>query len=151
MSMTLATPTEPTLASGYEAYVGPVRKVEGGDAYALSFTIEQHHLNGADMLHGGMMMSFAAIVLAGAAREAAAEQGAGRDVEALSVNCDFTGPGKPGDVVTAVAEITRRTRTVVFLSCDLKVEDGDQPRMLMAATGVYRIFSTDATKDTADD
>ena len=136
MSMTLATPTAPTLSSGFEAYVGPVTKVEGREAYTLSFPIEQHHLNGADMLHGGMMMSFASITLAGAAREAA-----GDAVETLSINCDFTGPGKPGDVVTATATITRRTRTVVFLSCDVQVEDADAaaPRMLMAATGVFRI------------
>ena len=91
------------------------------------------------MLHGGMMMSFASIVLAGAAREAA-----GSAVEALSVNCDFTGPGKLGDVVTATAEITRRTRSVVFLSCDVKARgsDGDN-RMLMAATGVYKVASRD--------
>ncbi|MGD1935535.1 MAG: PaaI family thioesterase [Candidatus Phaeomarinobacter sp.] len=100
--------------NGFEAYVGPVTRVSDmDDTFTLSFTIEQQHLNGADMLHGGMMMSFASIVLAGAAREAA-----GGTVEALSVNCDFTGPGKLGDVVTATAEITRRTRSVVFLSRD---------------------------------
>lgn len=137
MTISMTSP-EPT---GFEAYVGPVTRVSGSsnDAFTLSFTIEQQHLNGADMLHGGMMMSFASIVLAGAAREAA-----GSAVEALSVNCDFTGPGKLGDVVTATAEITRRTRSVVFLSCDVKARgnDGDN-RMLMAATGVYKVASRD--------
>lgn len=126
---------------GFEAYVGPVTRVSGtDDAFTLSFTIEQQHLNGADMLHGGMMMSFASIVLAGAAREAA--DGA---VEALSVNCDFTGPGKLGDKVTATALITRRTRSVVFLSCDVQAqaEGEDAPRMLMAATGVYKVVRHD--------
>ena len=126
---------------GFEAYVGPVTRVNGtDDAFTLSFTIEQQHLNGADMLHGGMMMSFASIVLAGAARDAA--DGA---VEALSVNCDFTGPGKLGDLVTATALITRRTRSVVFLSCDVRAQaDGENaPRMLMAATGVYKVVRHD--------
>lgn len=133
MSMTLAAPQD----TGFEAYVGPVTRVSGtDDAFTLKFTIEQHHLNGADMLHGGMMMSFASIVLAGAAQEAAAAE-----VEALSVNCDFTGPGKLGDVVTATATVTRRTRSVVFLSCDVEAGAGDNTRMLMAATGVYRVIS----------
>ena len=120
-------------SSGFEAYIGPVTPVDG-DGFSLGFKIEPHHLNGADMLHGGMMMSFASVVLAGAAREAADS-----DVEALSVNCDFTGPGKPGDMVTAVAQVTRRTRTIVFLSCDVSVGD----RMLMTATGVYRVVKDD--------
>ncbi len=121
--------------SGYETYIGPVQQVDMGDgAAALGFTIVPHHLNGADMLHGGMMMSFASMVLAAAAREAA-----GGDVEALSVNCDFTGPGKPGDEVTGIASVTRRTRTIVFLSCDIQVGD----RMLMTATGVYRVVTND--------
>jgi len=128
--------------SGFETYVGPVTRVSDNtsdDLFTLGFTIEQQHLNGADMLHGGMMMSFASIVLAGAARDAA-----GGAVEALSVNCDFTGPGQLGDVVTATAEITRRTRSVVFLSCDVKARGGDgEERMLMAATGVYKVASRD--------
>lgn len=128
-------------ATGFEAYVGPVTRVNNtDDTFTLSFAIEQQHLNGADMLHGGMMMSFASIVLAGAAREAA-----DGTVEALSVNCDFTGPGKLGDKVTATALITRRTRSVVFLSCDVqaRAHGDDAPRMLMAATGVYKVVRHD--------
>jgi len=126
--------------AGFEPYIGPLEQVPDGDGgFALRFTIAPQHLNGADMLHGGMMMAFAAIVLAGTARAAA-----DTDVEALAVNCDFTGPGKLGDVVTGRASVTRRTRTIVFLSCEIKtggVQAGDEsaPRLLMTATGVYKV------------
>lgn len=142
MTISIKNPEPGPEPTGFEAYVGPVTRVSDNtsdDVFTLSFTIEQQHLNGADMLHGGMMMSFASIVLTGAAREAA-----GGAVEALSVNCDFTGPGKLGDVVTATAEITRKTRSVVFLSCDVKASGNDgAERMLMAATGVYKVASRD--------
>jgi len=123
---------------GFESYVGPVSRIGGDDdPFAISFVIEQHHLNGADMLHGGMMMSFASIALAGGAQQAA-----GSSVEALSVNCDFTGPGKPGDTVTATTTVTRRTRSIVFLSCDVSATaDDGESRMLMTATGVYKVVA----------
>ena len=120
---------------GYEAYVGPVRALEApGGQVRIGFTIEPRHLNGADMLHGGMMMSFAAIALAHAARAAVADR-PGSAVEAMSINCDFTGPGRPGDEAVATARVTRATRTVVFCACDIEADT----RMLMTATGVFRV------------
>lgn len=127
-------------AAGYEPYVGPVRALDAPDGETrLAFTIEERHLNGADMLHGGMMMSFAAIALTHAARAAVADTPGSR-VAAMSVNCDFTGPGRRGDEAVATARITRRTRTVVFCSCDIAAAD----RLLMTATGVFRVAAPEA-------
>ncbi len=122
-------------ATGYEPHIGPVEVSE--DGARLRLRIEDHHLNGANMLHGGMMMSFAAMAL-----RHAAEADAGRPVEALSVNCDFVGPGKPGTVAEAETEVTRRTRTVVFLNA--AVVSGDDT--LMVATGVFRIPADEGGK-----
>jgi len=121
--------------AGFETYVGPVRLLDApaGELRA-AFTIERRHLNGADMLHGGMMMSFAAIALGRAARAAVANA-PGSAVEAMSINCDFTGPGKQGDTAIATARVTRRTRTIVFTSCD--IEAGG--RLLMTASGIFRV------------
>lgn len=118
--------------SGFGAYAGPVLRNEAG---AFTFEIAEHHLNGADRLHGGMMMTLAAIVLGAVARETATEKTPGATVRPLSLNCDFVSAGEKGDTVEGRADVTRATRTVLFISGELRVGS----RMLMTATGVYAI------------
>ena len=120
-----------TLSAGFEQFVGPISYERGEDDLKLTFTIADHHLNGDGFLHGGMMMTLASAVLGQLARETAE----GAETAPLSLNCDFVGPGRGGAAVVGTAEITRRTRTVLFASAELRA--GDQ--LMMTVTGVYRI------------
>lgn len=117
--------------SGFGAYAGPVLRKDGD---AFTFEIAEHHLNGDERLHGGMMMTLASIVLGEVAKQTVAER-QGAKVRPLSLNCDFVSAGEKGDVVEGRAEVTRATRTVLFISGDLRVGT----RILMTATGVYAI------------
>ena len=123
--------------SGFGGYAGPVFR----DGDAFTFEIAEHHLNGADRPHGGMMMTLAAIVLADVAKDAAREKEAEAQVRALSLNCDFVSAGEKGETITGRAEVTRATRTVLFISGELRAGD----RILMTATGVYAIKGPDET------
>jgi acyl-coenzyme A thioesterase PaaI-like protein len=120
---------------GFGDFAGPVfRKGE-----VFVFDIAPQHLNSDERLHGGMMMSLASIVLGEIAREAAAGAEAGAATRPLSVNCDFVSAGMTGERVEGRARVTRATRTVLFISGELKVGE----RVLMSATGVYAIKSRD--------
>ena len=121
--------------SGFGAYAGPVFR----DGDRFTFEISEHHLNGADRLHGGMMMTLAAIVLTDVAKEAARAKDEAAEVRALSLNCDFVSAGEKGETIEGRAEVTRATRTVLFISGELRAGD----RILMTATGVYAIKGTD--------
>jgi acyl-coenzyme A thioesterase PaaI-like protein len=123
----------PVQTSGFGGFAGPVFR--GGEVFV--FDIAAQHLNGDERLHGGMMMSLASIVLGEIAREAAAGAEAGADARPLSINCDFVSAGTAGERVEGRAHVTRATRTVLFVSGDLKVGE----RVLMTATGVYAIKS----------
>lgn len=122
--------------SGFGAYAGPVLRNEAG---SFIFEIADHHLNGDDRLHGGMMMTLASVVLGTVAKETAAGKSEGATVRPLSLNCDFVSAGEKGDTVEGSANVTRATRTVLFISGELRVG----PRILMSATGVYAIKGTD--------
>lgn len=124
--------------SGFGAYAGPVLRQDGG---GFTFEIAEHHLNGDERLHGGMMMTLASIVLGAVAKETAAEKSPGATVRPLSLNCDFVSAGEKGDRVEGRAEVTRATRTVLFISGELRVGE----RMLMTATGVYAIKDASET------
>ncbi len=128
----------PVDTSGFGAYAGPVLRAADGGAFL--FEIEARHLNGAERLHGGMMMALASIVLGQVAKETARAKSPDAQVKPLSLNCDFVSAGENGDKVEGRAEVTRATRTVLFISGELRVGT----RILMTATGVYAIKEQDA-------
>lgn len=130
--------SSPVDTSGFGAYAGPVLRADSGGAFL--FEIEERHLNGADRLHGGMMMALASIVLGQVAKETARARTADAEVKPLSLNCDFVSAGEKGETVEGRAEVTRATRTVLFISGELRVGD----RILMTATGVYAIREPEA-------
>jgi acyl-coenzyme A thioesterase PaaI-like protein len=126
----------PVQTQGFGGFAGPVFR--GGEVFI--FDIAPQHLNSDERLHGGMMMSLASIVLGEVARETAANAEAGAETRPLSINCDFVSAGAAGERVEGRAHVTRATRTVLFISGDLKVGE----RVLMTATGVYAIKSPDS-------
>jgi len=128
----------PVDTSGFGAYAGPVLRADSGGSF--EFAIEARHLNGADRLHGGMMMALASIVLGQVAKETARARTANAEVKPLSLNCDFVSAGEKGETVEGRAEVTRATRTVLFISGELRVGG----RILMTATGVYAIREPEA-------
>tara|TARA_R110002110_G_scaffold30881_1_gene109212 strand:- start:1281 stop:1682 length:402 start_codon:yes stop_codon:yes gene_type:complete len=124
--------------SGFGAFAGPVLRAQDDDCF--TFQIAEHHLNGADRLHGGMMMTLASIVLGQVAKDAIAAKQAGASLRPLSLNCDFVSAGEKGETVEGRAEVTRATRTVLFISGELSAGG----RMLMTVTGVYAIAPPNA-------
>lgn len=122
---------------GFGGFAGPVMRGEDKDGAVFLFDIAQQHLNGDDRLHGGMMMSLASIVMGETANLAVAAQD-GATARPLSLNCDFVSAGEPGERVEGRAEVTRATRSVLFISGELRVGG----RILMTATGVYAIKSS---------
>ena len=119
--------------TGFNGYVGPVW--QSADKSEFLFDIRAEHLNGGGALHGGMMMALADIVMGRTVRDAL------DDARALtiSLNCDFIGPSKLGERVRGTATITRKTRSIVFINCELTVAD----RTIMTATGIWKILGAE--------
>jgi acyl-CoA thioesterase len=81
----------------------------------LSMTIEDRHLNGFDMAHGGIIFALGDQAFGFASNS--------HDVPAVAEQCAITyaAPAKAGDVLTAVAvETLRRRRSAVY---DVTVTD----------------------------
>ena len=67
---------------------------------------------------GGMLMAFVDMAMGQTSR---AETGA-TGGSTVSLNSDFVGPGRLHDVVEARVRVTRRARTMIFLSAELAPE-----------------------------
>ena len=120
--------------AGFNRFVGPLFRLperEGGKVRCFAFKAIDKHMNSADTVHGGMLMAFVDVAMSQTAR---AVTGA-KSCSTVSLNCDFVGPGRLGDVIEARVRVTRQARTMVFLSAELEVGE----RTLLVATGLWKI------------
>jgi uncharacterized protein (TIGR00369 family) len=124
----------PASTGGYNAFIGPLYRLpdaEGGQITRFAFIAAENHMNSAGSVHGGMLMSLADVAMS---RTSRLVSGAPR-CSTVSLTTDFVGPGRLGDLIEARIRITRRTRTMVFLSAEIVAGD----RTLLIATGLWKV------------
>jgi acyl-coenzyme A thioesterase 13 len=122
-------------SAGFNNYVGPFYRlpdVDGGAVRRFAFVVAEKHMNAGGTIHGGMLMSFVDMAMGQTAR---AETGA-TGGSTVSLNSDFVGPGRLHDVIEARVRVTRRARTMIFLSAELSAGD----RLLLVATGLWKVI-----------
>ncbi len=126
---------EEASTQGFNRYIGPLFRLpdsEGGALKRFVFAVEDKHMNGSGSVHGGMLMSFLDTAMS---RTARLDIGA-KSCSTVSLNCDFVGPGKLGDLIEARVRVTRRTRSMAFLSAELVAGD----HAIAVATGLWKII-----------
>jgi uncharacterized protein (TIGR00369 family) len=126
---------EEASTAGFNKFIGPLFRLpdaENGDVKRFVFAVADKHMNGSGSVHGGMLMSFLDTAMS---RTSRLDIGA-KSCSTVSLNCDFVGPGKLGDVIEARVRVTRRTRTMAFMAAELVVGD----RVLAVATGLWKII-----------
>ena len=101
----------------FEAWLGPFfeRDLPPEEQKAgrreVAFHVDERHLNGNGMAHGGMLMTFADAVLGGCAWDANDR----RTCVTLSMQSNFLKPARRGDLVVCRAEVVRCTRSITFV------------------------------------
>jgi uncharacterized protein (TIGR00369 family) len=117
---------------GFNSHAGPFwRLPDEGATHRYALLVEPKHMNSSGSLHGGVLMTFADIAMSQTSR---AVSGAAT-CSTVSLTCDFTGPGKLGDVIVARVRVTRQTRTMVFLAAELVCGE----RVLGVVTGLWKV------------
>ena len=119
---------------GFNLFAGPFWRLsvdDDGMGARYGFIALPKHMNSADSLHGGLLMTFADVAMSRTARLVASVEAC----NTVSLTADFVGPGKLGELIEAQVRITRRTRSVIFQSATITVGD----RVLMTATGLWKI------------
>lgn len=100
--------------------------------YEFKSSINENHLNAAGITHGGYL---SALIDAGAGTAAhrAAENA---PCVTISLELKFIGTSKIGDEIIGNVKILKKTRTLVFLFCDLKSKN----KIITSATGIWKIL-----------
>ena len=101
--------------------------------YEFKSKINENHLNAAGITHGGYL---SALVDAGSGT--AAHRAAG-NVPCVTISLDlkFIGISKLGDEIIGHTKILKKTKTLVFLFCELKCNN----KIITSASGVWKILA----------
>ena len=100
--------------------------------YEFKSTINENHLNAAGITHGGYL---SALVDAGAGT-AAHRSAENLPCVTISLDLKFIGASKIGDEITGNVKILKKTKTLIFLFCELRCNN----KIITSASGVWKIL-----------
>ena len=100
--------------------------------YEFKSVINENHLNSAGITHGGYL---AALIDAGAGT-AAHRSAQNASCVTISLDLKYIGASKIGDEIIGNVKILKKTKTLVFLFCELKCND----KIITSAYGVWKIL-----------
>ena len=122
-----------SLKEGFMKHNGGIlfRNVSETD-YEFKSTINKNHLNSAGITHGGYLSSLVDAG-AGTAAHRAAENA---PCVTISLELKFIGSSKEGDEILGHVKILKKTRTLVFLFCELRCNN----KIITSATGIWKIL-----------
>jgi uncharacterized protein (TIGR00369 family) len=119
---------------------GPLYGKWSGTHLLLGFRVEERHCNPGMVAHGGMLATFADMLLPIAARfQSKEEMGF---VPTVNLTCDFLAPAPLGAWVEGKAEPIKLTRNLLFAQ-GLATADGEP---VLRANGIFKITSKGSTK-----
>ena len=100
--------------------------------YEFKAVINENHLNAAGITHGGYL---AALIDAGAGT-AAHRSAENAPCVTISLDLKYIGASKIGDEIIGHVKILKKTKTLVFLFCELKCNN----KIITSASGVWKIL-----------
>ena len=100
--------------------------------YEFKTKINKNHLNAADITHGGYL---SALVDAGSGTAAHRATG-NMPCVTISLDLKYIGTSKLGDEIIGHTKILKKTKTLVFLFCELKCNN----KIITSASGVWKIL-----------
>ena len=100
--------------------------------YEFKSVINKNHLNAAGITHGGYL---AALIDAGAGT-AAHRSAQNAPCVTISLDLKYIGASKIGDEIIGHVKILKKTKTLVFLFCELKCNN----KVITSASGVWKIL-----------
>jgi len=122
-----------SLKPGFMKHNGGVmfRNISNSE-YEFKSTINKNHLNAAGITHGGYL---SALIDAGAG-SAAPRSADNAPCVTISLELKFIGASKEGDEITGRVKILKKTKTLVFLFCELSCND----KIIASASGIWKIL-----------
>ena len=102
-----------------EDHIGPFYYKQMGDRRIYAFMAQDKHCNVVDVVHGGVLMTFADFSLCMEATDHYKEE----DCVTVSFNCEFLSAARVGDLIECRANLTRKTGSLAFVTGAMRTGD----------------------------
>lgn len=131
----METQFEETGLSGYMGHNGgfQIRKISDLE-YEYRAAIQEFHLNNGGITHGGFIMT---LMDSGLGTAVYRLLGGDTKIATISLDVKFVAPSREGEMLTGSAVIIKKTRSLVFVRGDLRVED----QVIATAEGIWKILT----------
>jgi len=122
-----------SLKPGFMKYNGGLLfKTISENEYEFKTTIKENHLNAAGITHGGFIAAFVDAGAGTAAHRASDKN----PCVTISLELKFISAVKLGQELTGKTKIQKKTKSMVFLTCELSVAN----KIVATASGVWKIL-----------
>ena len=111
---------------------GLLFKTISENEYEFKTTIKENHLNAAGITHGGFIAAFVDAGAGTAAHRASDKN----PCVTISLELKFISAVKLGQELTGKTKIQKKTKSMVFLTCELSVAN----KIVATASGVWKIL-----------
>lgn len=115
---------------GFINHVGPFFHRKVGDSHQYAVVAQTKHRNLRQVVQGGMLMTFADRTM-GLAAYQAIKQG----VVTIQMDAQFIDSARIGELLLSEPRVVRGTRSVVFMSTEVKVG----ARCIIVANAVFKV------------
>lgn len=122
-----------TFSTGFLDVSGPYFTRKESDYFAIGIRINEGHLNGINVAHGGVLTTLADVALS---YQLFVSEKPRLPIATINLNTNFLSGAKLGDWVVAHAHIDRKGKRTAF--CHGEIFAGE--RMLMTMTGVFALL-----------
>lgn len=124
--------TKAELVDPFEIHVGPVFERVDNGARRFLLIVDERHVNGRGVVHGGMLMTFADLALGAAVWDATDRA----PVVTIGMQSQFLKSARAGDRIEVVPELVRRTHSLVFMRGDFTVRG----EVIYSASSVWKLL-----------
>ena len=121
------------MGGAFIEHVGPLYVSTEGGVFRLGFRVLAQHTNPLGICHGGMMATFADMLLPMAVLYR--WEGERRFLPTIGLQVDYLGPSRLGAWVEGRGELLRRTRNMVFAQ-GLVTADGEP---VLRVSGTFKV------------
>jgi uncharacterized protein (TIGR00369 family) len=120
--------------TGFIAANGPLWVRREGTEFRLGFRVEERHCNPMGICHGGMLATFADMLMPIGAIALVPELHR-RFLPTVSLQVDYIAPARSGDWVEGEMQVLRTTRTMVFMQGLVRTGS----TVVLRCSGVFKI------------
>ena len=118
---------------GFMKHLGGLELKKISDThYEFTVEVKEIHLNTGKIAHGGFLSTIADTGMGTAAHKIAG----GNRCVTINLDMQFISIGKLGDKLLGKVNILKKTKTLVFISCEISNQEG----IVVSASGTWKIL-----------